>query len=73
MNYIADDTEELANEVYSAFESTYPNLARRADERIVQAAIMDVLNYGGDSDPGALAQDVARAVKQQMSQSYNNY
>jgi hypothetical protein len=41
----------------------YPNLARRADERTVHAAVMDVLNYGGDSDPAALAQDVARAVK----------
>jgi hypothetical protein len=57
------DTEELANEVYAEFERTYPNLARRANERTVHAAIMDVLNYGGDSDPAALAQDVARAVK----------
>ena len=62
------DTEELANEVYAEFERIYPNLARRADERTVHAAIMDVLNYGGDSDPGALAQDVARAVKQEMQQ-----
>jgi hypothetical protein len=58
--------EELANEVYAEFERMYPNLARRADERIVHAAIIDVLNYGGDSDPGALAQDVARAVKRNM-------
>ena len=62
------DTEELANEVYAEFERIYPNLARRADERTVHAAIMDVLNYGGDSDPSALAQDVARAVKQEMQQ-----
>ena len=62
------DTEELANEVYAEFERTYPNLARRADERTVHAAIMDVLNYGGDSNPSALAQDVARAVKQEMQQ-----
>jgi len=58
--------EELANEVYAEFERMYPNLARRADERTVHAAIMDVLNYGGDSDPGALAQDVAKAVKRDM-------
>jgi hypothetical protein len=57
------DSEELANEVYAEFERMYPNLARRADERTVHAAVMDVLNYGGDSDPAALAQDVARAVK----------
>lgn len=62
------DSEELANEVYAEFERIYPNLARRADERTIHAAIMDVLNYGGDNDPGALAQDVARAVKQQMQQ-----
>ena len=62
------DTEELANEVYAEFERTYPNLARRADERTIHAAIVDVLNYGGDNDAGALAQDVARAVKQQMQQ-----
>ena len=62
------DTEELANEVYAEFERTYPNLARRADERTVHAAIMDVLNYGGDSNPSALAQDVARVVKQEMQQ-----
>ena len=61
-------SEELANEVYAEFERTYPNLARRADERTVHAAIMDVLNYGGDSNPSALAQDVARAVKQEMQQ-----
>lgn len=57
------DSEELANEVYAEFERMYPNLARRANERTVHAAIMDVLNYGGDNDPAALAQDVARAVK----------
>jgi hypothetical protein len=62
------DTEELANEIYAEFERIYPNLARRADERTIHAAIMDVLNYGGDNNPGALAQDVARAVKQQMQQ-----
>ena len=62
------DTEELANEVYAEFEMMYPNLARRADERTIHAAILDVLNYGGDNNAGALAQDVARAVKQQMSQ-----
>jgi len=58
--------EELANEVYAEFERMYPNLARRANERMVHAAIMDVLNYGGDNDPAALAQDVARAVKRNM-------
>jgi hypothetical protein len=62
------DSEELANEVYAEFERIYPNLARRAHERTIHAAIMDVLNYGGDNNPGALAQDVARAVKQQMQQ-----
>ena len=62
------DSEDLANEVYAEFERTYPNLARRADERTIHAAIMDVLNYGGDNNPGALAQDVARAVKQDMQQ-----
>ena len=60
------DAEELANEVYAEFERIYPNLARRADERTVHAAIMDVLNYGGDSNPSALAQDIARAVKRDM-------
>jgi hypothetical protein len=60
------DGEELANEVYAEFERMYPNLARRANERTVHAAIMDVLNYGGDSDPAALAQDVARAVKRDI-------
>jgi hypothetical protein len=58
--------EELANEVYAEFERMYPNLARRANDRTVHAAIMDVLNYGGDNDPAALAQDVARAVKRNM-------
>jgi hypothetical protein len=58
--------EELANEVYTEFERMYPNLARRANERMVHAAVMDVLNYGGDSNPSALAQDVARAVKRNM-------
>jgi hypothetical protein len=58
--------EELANEVYAEFERMYPNLARRADDRIVHAAIMDVLNYGGNNDPAALAQDVARAVKRNI-------
>ena len=62
------DNEELANEVYAEFERIYPNLARRANERTVHAAIMDVLNYGGDSNPSALAQDVARAVKRDMQQ-----
>ena len=62
------DSEELADEVYAEFERIYPNLARRADERTIHAAIMDVLNYGGDSNPGALAQDVARAVKHDMQQ-----
>jgi hypothetical protein len=62
------DEEDLANEVYAEFERTYPNLARRADERTIHAAIIDVLNYGGDSNPGALAQDVARAVKSNMQQ-----
>lgn len=62
------DTEEFANEVYAEFERIYPNLARRADERTIHSAIMDVLNYGGDNNAGALAQDVARAVKQQMQQ-----
>jgi hypothetical protein len=62
------DSEELANEVYAEFERTYPNLARRADERTIHAAIIDVLNYGGDSNPSALAQDVARAVKRNMQQ-----
>ena len=62
------ESEDLANEVYAEFERTYPNLARRADERTIHAAIMDVLNYGGDNNPGALAQDVARAVKQDMQQ-----
>jgi hypothetical protein len=60
------DEEDLANDVYAEFESTYPNLARRANERTVHAAVMDVMNYGGDSDPAALAQDVARAVKRNM-------
>jgi len=60
------DSEELADEVYAEFERTYPNLARRADERTIHAAIIDVLNYGGDSNPSALAQDVARAVKRDM-------
>jgi len=58
--------EELANEVYAEFERMYPNLARRANERMIHAAVMDVLNYGGDSDPAALAQDVARAVKRDI-------
>jgi hypothetical protein len=58
--------EELANEVYAEFERMYPNLARRANERMIHAAVMDVLNYGGDSDPSALAQDVARAVKRDI-------
>lgn len=62
------DSEDLANEVYAEFERIYPNLARRADERTIHAAIMDVLNYGGDSNPSALAQDVARAVKRDMQQ-----
>jgi len=62
------DNEELADEVYAEFERTYPNLARRADERTIHAAIIDVLNYGGDSNPSALAQDVARAVKRNMQQ-----
>jgi hypothetical protein len=62
------DSEELADEVYAEFERTYPNLARRADERTIHAAIIDVLNYGGDSSPSALAQDVARAVKRNMQQ-----
>jgi hypothetical protein len=62
------DNEELANEVYAEFERIYPNLARRANERTVHAAILDVLNYGGDSNPSALAQDVARAVKRDMQQ-----
>ncbi len=57
------DSEELANEVYAEFERMYPNLARYANERTVHAAILDVLNYGGDNDASALAQDVARAVK----------
>lgn len=60
------DSEELANEVYAEFERIYPNLARRANEQTVHAAIMDVLNYGGDSDPSALAQDIARAVRRDM-------
>lgn len=60
--------EELANEVYTQFEMIYPNLARRANQSTVHAAIMDVLNYGGDNDPVALAQDVARAVKQEIQQ-----
>jgi len=62
------DSEDLANAVYAEFERIYPNLARRANERTVHAAIMDVLNYGGDSNPGALAQDVARAVKRDIEQ-----
>jgi hypothetical protein len=62
------DSEELANEVYAEFERIYPNLARQANERTVHAAILDVLNYGDGSDPGALAQDVARAVKRDMQQ-----
>jgi hypothetical protein len=62
------DAEELANEVYTEFERIYPNLARRANERTVHAAIMDVLNYGGENDPAALAQDVARAVKRDVQQ-----
>jgi hypothetical protein len=64
----SNDSEDLANEVYTEFERIYPNLARKANERTVHAAIMDVLNYGGDSNPSALAQDVARAVKQEMHQ-----
>ena len=60
------DSEELANEVYAEFERIYPNLASRADERTVHAAILDVLNYGSDNDPSALAQDVARAVKRDL-------
>jgi hypothetical protein len=71
------DSEELANEVYAEFERIYPNLARKANERTVHAAVMDVLNYGGDSNPSALAQDVARAVKRDIQQgvaegSYDN-
>jgi hypothetical protein len=62
------DSEELANEVYTEFERIYPNLARRANEQTVHAAIMDVLNYGGENDPAALAQDVARAVKRDVQQ-----
>jgi len=62
------DEEDLANQVYAEFEMIYPNLARRADQRTIHAAIVDVLNYGGDSNPSALAQDVARAVKRDMQQ-----
>jgi hypothetical protein len=62
------DGEELANEIYAEFERIYPNLARRANERTVHAAIIDVLNYGDDRDPAALAQDVARAVKRDLQQ-----
>ena len=62
------DTEELANAVYAEFERIYPNLARKANERTVHTAIMDVLNYGGDSNPSALAQDVARAVRRDQQQ-----
>ena len=62
------DSEELANEVYAEFERIYPNLARKANERTVHAAVMDVLNYGGDSNPSALAQDVARTVKRDIQQ-----
>jgi hypothetical protein len=61
-----DDEAGLADQVYAEFERMYPNLARRADDRVIHNAIMSVLNYGGDNDPGALAGDVARAVKQQM-------
>jgi len=68
-SHIAEDrdSEELANEVYAEFERMYPKLASRTHERTVHAAIMDVLNYG-DSDISALAQDVARAVKQEHNQ-----
>jgi len=62
------DSEELANEIYAEFERIYPNLARRANERSVHAAIIDVLNYGNDRNPAALAQDVARAVKRDLQQ-----
>jgi len=58
--------DDLADQVYAEFERMYPNMARRADDRVIHNAIMSVLNYGGDNDPGALAGDVARAVKQQM-------
>jgi biopolymer transport protein ExbD len=69
------NSEELANNVYAEFERMYPRLARRADERTVHDAIMDVLNYGDDSNPSALAQDVARAVKrntQSVDESFKN-
>jgi hypothetical protein len=62
------DSEELANEVYAEFERVYPKLASRANQQTVHAAIMDVLNYGNDSNPSALAQDVARAVKRDIAQ-----
>jgi hypothetical protein len=62
------DEEDLADQVYAEFEMIYPKLARRADERTIHAAIIDVLNYGGDSNPSALAQDVARAVRRDMQQ-----
>lgn len=62
------DGEELANEVYAEFERIYPKLASRANQQTVHAAIMDVLNYGDDSNPSALAQDVARAVKRDIAQ-----
>lgn len=69
------NNEELANEVYAEFERIYPNLARKAHEHTVHAAIMDVLNYG-DGDISALAQDVARAVKhdiqQDVSEGFNS-
>jgi len=68
-------SEELANNVYAEFERMYPQLARRANERTVHDAIMDVLNYGDDSNPSALAQDVARAVKrntQSVDESFKN-
>lgn len=60
------DSEELANDVYAEFERIYPHLARRAHERTIHAAIMDVLNYDNASNPSALAHDVARAVKRDV-------
>lgn len=62
------DSEDLANEVYAEFERIYPKLARRAHAHTVHAAIIDVLNYGDGSNPSALAQDVARAVKRDIEQ-----
>jgi hypothetical protein len=64
--FVNEDDETRADEIYTAFEQSYPNLARKAGDRVIQAAITSVLNYG-EGDPTALAQDVARAVRKSLT------